>query len=437
MKSWIEKQLLKLAVLMLLACSQTAMAGAPLAITLPNATVGQSYSVNLVNQANSQLSYPTGYLTAPISPQSSPTIPLGLNVNTGTGVMSGTPTQAGTYSNLTYGINNNYGVSCCTYVNYLLTILAPPGPTTADTQASLQITANYLQGVFALQNSAMVAGLSYDCTVFDSHGICLSAGGRFSRVNSNSTQDANGLMILSWHFSDHARLGAWIDQNLGVYTNSVITLQSGQPLFGLFGVWNLNPSGYGLEARISAGYGERDMNVTRQVVGTSEPGSGTSHLTTQGMSAILSYNLPLGLSWTASPYLGARSTRVMAGGYTEGTSSAVTTPLTYADLTQENHSALAGLKVRGYLGSNYGVYASGGLERDFSIRGGDYTATGVSGLTTIALASDLKRTRPVASLGTWLDLDKTSRIGFDASYRTESYPSMNSLSAIVTYSAGF
>jgi Autotransporter beta-domain len=328
------------------------------------------------------------------------------------------------------------GGSFNAYYAYI-TSYVPSGPLATDTQISLQNTANALKGAYALQTASITNGLTYDCNVFDKEGICVSAGGRYDRVNTGDTHATNGLLIGSYKVDANTRVGAWVDQNLSASSATGVNLNNGNPLFGVFGVWNADKSGNGFEARLSAGYGDKDLTTTRQVVGTSEAGTGKTRLNTQGVSAVVSYNFPVAADLTLSPYLGARYTRVNANGYTEATSSAVTAPLTLSALKQETTTALAGLKVAARMSPECGVFGSVGAELDTNNQGNNYSATGVTGLTAIALNPDTKRLRGVASVGTYYDLDKTQRISLNAVYREEAFQKVNTLSTMATYTAGF
>ena len=311
------------------------------------------------------------------------------------------------------------------------------GPSAVDTQSSLQLTANSLKGVYALQSAAISNGLTYDCNVFDKEGICVSVGGRYNRVNTGDTHATNGLLIGSYKVDANTRVGAWLDQNLSASSATGVNLNNGNPMFGVFGVWNADKSGNGFEARLSAGYGDKDLTTTRQVVSSSEAGAGKTRLNTQGVSAVVSYNLPVAADLTVSPYLGARYTRVNANAYTEATSSDVTAPLTYGALKQETTTALAGLKFSARMSPECGVFGSVGAELDTNNQGNNYSATGVTGLTAIAFNADTKRLRGVASVGTYYDLDKTQRISLNAVYREEAFQKVNTLSTMATYTAGF
>jgi hypothetical protein len=306
-----------------------------------------------------------------------------------------------------------------------------------DVQSSLQLSANRLKNVYALQTAVITSGLTYDCSIFDKNDICVSAGGRYNRVNTGETKAANGLLIGAYRVNPDVRLGAWVDQNLSVNTDTGVSLSNSKPMFGVFGVWNANASGQGLELKVAASYGDKDLTVTRDVVATSEAGTGTTRLNTQGVSAVVSYNLPVNISSVVSPYLGMRYTKLRAGGYTEKTSDAVTTPLTYSELKQESSTALAGVKLSSKLMPNFGVFGGIGAELDTTTRGNNYSATGVDGLTPIAFNPNIKRLRGSANAGFYLDIDKTQRISLSTVYREEAFTSTSTLSSMLTYTAGF
>ncbi len=365
------------------------------------------------------------------------------------GIYSGSTLAVGTYPSVVTGLTSSNLLSTSGTLNGFNwnlvnsgsasiwdLVLTLAGPSAADTQSSLEISANALKGIYALQTSSLTAGLTYDCSIFDKNGICVSAGGRYNRVNTGETKAANGLLMGAYKVNPNIRVGAWVDQNLSVNTGTGVNLSNSKPMFGLFGVWNAHPSGHGFEARVSAGYGDKDLTVTREAVGSSgEAGTGTARLNAQGVSVVFSYNAPVMVHWVASPYLGARYTKVRAGGYTE--SDAVTTPLTFGELKQEAATALVGMNVSGRVMSNLGVFAGLGAELDTTTRGNNYSATGVTGLTDIAFNPNIKRLRGSANAGFYLEVDKTQRISLNAIYREEAFASMNTISSMLTYTAGF
>lgn len=128
----------------------------------------------------------------------------------------------------------------------------PLRPTTVDTKLSLQNTINTLKSIYALQNSAISSGLHYDCNMFDLKGICISTGGRYNITNKDDLSSSNSLLIGSYKFNEKIRIGAWADQKITFNKNNLVNLNNDSPMFGIFGVWNNNSSGDGLEAKFSA-----------------------------------------------------------------------------------------------------------------------------------------------------------------------------------------
>lgn len=190
---------------------------------------------------------------------------------------------------------------------------------------------------------------------------------------------------------------------------------------------------------MAAGYNDSDMMAARAVVGTSEAGSGSTSLTSQAVSIFGSYGVEMHASWIASPYVGIRYTDVKAGGYTEASSATVTEPLSYASLSQSTTSLLAGIRWSGKLTDRVGLNGSVGVEQDVSNNNSNYIATSpiISGLTSIAFNADINKTRPVASIGTTVSIDKRQQLAFSAVYREEAFSNSSAPSAYATYEIGF
>lgn len=349
------------------------------------------------------------------------------NVLSGLYDLSNVTGTTGTYGRLNYRLVPDAAIENSWDLLFDLSVV--------DTQSSLESSAHALRSVYALQTSTLAAGLNYDCAIFDKNGVCVSAGGRYNRVNTGETKAANGLLMGAYQVHPHLRLGAWVDQNLSVNTGAGIRLSNSKPMFGVFGVWSADRSGQGLALKVSAGYGDKDLTVTREVIGSSEAGSGTTRLTTQGVSAVVSYHAPVMANWIASPYLGARYTKIKSSAYTE--SDAISLPLTYGELKQEAATALAGIHLSGRWTSKMGVFAGLGAELDTTTRGNNYLATGMDGLTAITFSPNMKRLRGSANIGAYFDVDKAQRISWSTVYREEAFSSINTLSSMLVYTAGF
>lgn len=291
--------------------------------------------------------------------------------------------------------------------------------------ADLSLNAYALRSVYNIQSATLNAGLSYDCTVFDKEGVCLSTGGRYSTTNLPSASATSGLLIGSYKYDKNIRLGAWVDQNLSTNNADGLKLGNSKPLLGVFGVWSERNDGLGYEVKVSAGYGEKDLTVTR-----TSSNEGSAKVNMKGIQSVSSYGIALDADWIAAPYAGLKYVSISRGGYTEGGSSA----LTYDTLRQETTSVVAGVKFTGKIDPQTFAVLSAGVEHDLNHNVGQYSA---GSSNTTAFNSDVKKTRPVVSAGVYYDLDKTQRLGLNGVVRQEPFQSTSSTSAMATYTVGF
>ncbi|OLY95793.1 autotransporter outer membrane beta-barrel domain-containing protein [Polynucleobacter sphagniphilus] len=322
-------------------------------------------------------------------------------------------------------------------------IPAPTGPSLANTQASVQNTAQALQGTYTLQNSVLANSFSYDCTVFGENDVCVSAGGRNTAVSAaNGLNNTSALLIAAYRAMANVRVGAYADQNLSVNNGgSTVNLGNNTPLLGLFTAWNENLDGTGTEVKATIAYGQKNTTMNRSVVGTgataSEAGSGSSTLNSQGAQVTAKYGFGIADQVIVSPYVGIRYTQNNMGGYTEATSTSVTTPLSYSALNTNATTALAGVGVS-YSGiPQTNLFASAGVETDTNTANGSYNATGLTGLTPVNFNPNPVKTRPTAMLGASYDVEKNQRLGVTGIYRQEAYQATASTTVMATYTVGF
>lgn len=363
------------------------------------------------------------------------------------GIYTGSTLSKGTYSSVLYGItSSNLNNTSGTFNGFRWNLsnssldiwdLIVTGASTADTQQSLANTASVLQGTFTLQNSVMVNGFTYDCSLFDQRGICVSAGGRNTSVQAQGISNTSGLLIASYRLDkNNSRIGAWVDQNLSVSGPGTVQLGNSTPMIGLFGVWSQRSDGIGAEVKVSAAYGQKDTTITRQIVGTSEAGSGGSQLISQGAQVVAKYGFAVLPDVVVSPYAGVRYTQNNMGGYTEATTSAVTAPLTYSALNTNATTALAGAEAR-YRGiPKTTLFASAGVETDTNTTNGSYSATGITGLTPVNFNPNPVKTRPTATVGGYYDILKNQRIGVTGIYRQEPFQAVSTTTVMATYTVG-
>jgi hypothetical protein len=316
------------------------------------------------------------------------------------------------------------------------------GPSLANTQASVQNAAQALQNTYALQNAILSNSFSYDCTIFGANNVCVSAGGRNTAVSAaNGLNDTSALLIAAYRIKPTFRIGAYADQNLSVNNaGSTVNLGNNTPLVGLFGVWSQRLDGTGTEVKVSAAYGQKNTTVNRSVVGAgataSEAGSGSSQLNSQGAQITAKYGFAVAPDVLVSPYVGMRYTQNNMGGYTEGTSSSVTAPLTYSALNTNATTALAGVGASYKVIPTVTTFASAGVETDTNTSNGTYSATGITGLTPVNFNANPVKTRPTATLGAYYDIAKNQRLGITGIYRQESYQAISTTTVMATYTIG-
>ena len=311
------------------------------------------------------------------------------------------------------------------------------GASVADTQSSLQSTTSSLQTQYALQSNGVIAGLTYDCNLFGENGICISAGGRQTGSSSFINGTTSALLIGAYKVNDRVRVGAYLDQNLSASNpNGIISNSNSTPMGGLFAVWNDRDDGLGTEVKASLGYNNKGMTITRPVVGTSEPGSGSTALTSQGANVVAKYNFGLDNRTTLSPYVGARYLSTVMNGYSEGQASNVLVPLAYSSLSMNATTALAGVGANHRLDEEITLSASAGMEADVQTTNGSYTVTNVNGLSPVALNPNPNKVRPTATAAAYYKLHKDAQIGLSVLYRQDSMTGMSSTTGMVTYTMG-
>jgi hypothetical protein len=383
-------------------------------------------------------SYGQTYFTLPVNPTSG-AMNFGIysgsaiTTNSYVNVLQNLPTanigttRTGTYQGLTWTLGAGTGSN-----NWDITFSG----TNTSAMSALNQTTTALQNAFTLQNTVLVNGFTYDCPIFDKNNVCVSVGGRYTTVNTDSVNSTGGLLIGAYRINNQIRAGAYIDQNLSTNSTGIVKVANASPMVGVFGVWNQHLDGTGTEVKVSAGYGQKNTTMTRPVVDGTEAGSGSSSLTSQGVQAIGKYGFAVADKTIVSPYVGLRYTQNNMGEYTEGSSATVTAPLSYSAVNTNATTVVAGL------GANYKVMpdvtllASAGLENDLNTSNGNYTATGLYGLNSINFNSSPVRTRATATLGAYYDLAKNQRLGINGIYRQEPYQGVTTTSVMATYTVG-
>jgi len=309
----------------------------------------------------------------------------------------------------------------------------------ADTQSSIAFQSRQLRSAFNTQTVAANFGLNYDCNVFDVKGMCISAGGRYTTIDNPNINNSAAVVTLGYKVNPNIRIGAYLDQNINISNPTGINISNNTPLMGLYALWNKEQSGLGYQVRLANTYQDKDITQTRTVFDTSEAGSGRSSLKSQSYLAELSYAFQYQDRTLVRPYAGLRYTHLKQDGYTEATTDTVTDPLTVAALRDKSATALLGVKINRHLTDKATLTAQLGLEQDLHHKVDHYSATDLNGsdLTAVAFNSNIKRTRPVASIGAFYDVTKTQRASATINYQQTAFQSTGSATAYFNYMIGF
>ena len=312
------------------------------------------------------------------------------------------------------------------------------GPSTADTQQSLVNVAGGLKNTVTQQNTVVSNSLNYDCAVFDKKNACVSVSTRNTSSSADSNlNDTSGVIVGAYRPHPKLRVGLYVDQNSqSSPQGNAITISNNKPLVGFFAVWNQNADDSGIQVKLSAANGQKDTKITRSIVGTSEAGSGSTQLTSQGIQVTAKYGFVVKKKGLIRPYLGMRFTENNVAKYTEGSSSSVTAPLSYAGIYTNATTALAGVEFSYKFNPKFTLFASANLESDTNVTNGVISATGVNGLTPINLNSNPAKTRRSAVAGAYYDVAENQRVGLLGIYRQEPSHSESSTTAIATYHIG-
>ncbi len=341
-------------------------------------------------------------------------------------------TRSGTYSGLNWTLALQSGSSTVWDLIF-------SGASTADTQSSLNTQARRLRSAFNLTiASSNFANMNtYDCNLFDQNNMCISAGGRYTSVDNPSSNHSAAVVVLGYKVNSNIRIGGFLDQSVNHNTPTGVHLSNSNPMMGAFAVWNQNTNGLGYQVKLANAYQDKDVTTTRDVIGTSEAGTGKTNLNTQSYVGELSYAFNYQDSTLVRPYFALRYTHIKQDAYTEDTTSSVTAPLTYAKLSDRSTTALMGVKVNHVLNSKTNLTGSLGIEQDLDHKVDQLSASGVSGLTSENFNSNIKRTRPVASVGAYYAVAKNQRVSGEVYYQQLPFQSTGSATAYVNYMIGF
>jgi hypothetical protein len=311
---------------------------------------------------------------------------------------------------------------------------------TTNTTRAVEINANGLATIYNQQTAAYQAALSYDCQVYDEHGLCVSAGGRYTYAGpAPSTNAQAGLVVVGYRPAQTFRVGAFVDQSVNISTPSGFSQSKTSPMWGLFAKWHQNKDETGFGVQASAVTSESSLNVSRTQLQNTEQGSGTTQLNGQGYQLTTNYHQPITNATALVPYLGLRYIRVNAGAYAENTTATVTSPLSYNAMAQSTFSAIGGIGVRSLLAEKLTGTASVGIQQNLNYSMANYQGTSnIAGFENFSLQMPRSvNSMATASVGMFYDVNKRERLGLNVLWQQQPFIATNTTTALATYTIGF
>jgi len=379
-----------------------------------------------------------------------------LNVTSGTGATtfgihsSSTATYGHTYSSVLTGVSaSNLTATSGTYsqggITSGFTLSSSDdsawdlrwGANVTDTKLALR---KYAKSIGAIFSQSIIASNyahmnTYDCNVYGEDGSCFSVGSRTTRVDDPDTNSTSGILNFGHKLSSSWRLGAFMDQTINNSAASGIKVDNKGPMVGLMAVWNQNPDTNGLQLRLGNTYQSKDVGITREIIGSAEPGKGNTTIETQSYLAELQYRFMVNDKTMIQPYAAIRRTTVEQDGYTE--EATVGTPLTFAKLEDRTSTVIAGIKTRHRLKNMTYLKGALGIEHDVSHTKHNIRASGLAGLTDESFNNAENKNRVVATVGVDHYLSKNKVISANLHYQQLGFKSTDSTSLFLNYNIGF
>ena len=227
------------------------------------------------------------------------------SVITGLSVGSFTGARSGTYGGYNWVLDNVSG-------SIWDLVFSSSGPSAADTQSSIQRLASGLRGSY--NSASLISNFpnsnTYDCNLFDVKGMCISAGGRYSTVDNPSSNSTAAVVTLGYKVNSNIRIGGFLDQSVNTHSPTGIDISNKHPMMGAFAYWNQNADGLGYQVKLANAYQDKDLTTTRDVIGTSEAGTGKTSLNSRSYVSELSYAFMFKENTLVRPYFALRYTTI-------------------------------------------------------------------------------------------------------------------------------
>ena len=301
-----------------------------------------------------------------------------------------------------------------------------------NTFAALGTNAGQLAGLLNARHAVLGLALHDECNSYSVRNVCVSAGGRSSRVEGGFADTAAQLQ-LGYRLSPQLRIGATVDQGISNSTPVNYVVNHSQPLVALYAAYASTGTPDGLHLKLSIAQGSDDVGITRSALVNTEAGHGSSQLNAQGAQLEAGWGWALG-RWQAVSFAGVKGTRISRAAYTE--TSGADFPVSYQAVRQSATTAYAGLQANSELAANLMVNLRGGVEQDLRSHQDGYAGSMEFLGPFVVAAPSVQRTRAFAAVSGAYRITPTQQISVGVEYSQPPQKDTNGMKTLVVrYSA--
>jgi len=210
--------------------------------------------------------------------------------------------------------------------------------------------------------------LHYDCTTIGVSGTCLAASLRQLKAGGSygvaGQSQLAGTVAGAVNVSPTLRIGGFLDFGATSDPVSGVNFTSHMPLMGGFVTFADKADGTGLQARIAASYQRQTADINRTDAFSSQA-TGSTSITSSGVSAEISWGQTIGANSKVTPFVGLDATQSSRAAYQE---KAGTYPIGYGAFSENQVTGTAGLRLSGSVSKTVMYRATAGVEQDLSHR---------------------------------------------------------------------
>lgn len=379
-----------------------------------------------------------------------------LSGSTTFGIYPGSTLAKGTYASVLTGFTPGVNVNATSgvYNGAAWNLVLNSGTTwdlvvqssATNTLRSVELNSAGLASIYSRQVLAYHTALSHDCQLYDKYNMCASVGGRYTYDGASPSDSVRaGVVVVGYRPAPTFRFGVFADQSAHSAHSapsgapSGFSLRANGPLWGLFARWNMNADGKGLGVQASVASSSSELSVTRSALENTEAGSGRTRLSGQGYQLRVSYQHPLSASTDLGAYLGLRYTRFNTDAYTENTTAAVTSPLSYAAMVRNQLALVGGFGLSRAFAEKYTWSGLLGFQHSLKYSMSDYQgSSNIAGLERFDVQlPSAKRTTLMAATGLGYALSSRERLAINVVWEEQSVAGKGAMSALATYTLGF